>query len=213
MPRSNRIGSAAGFLPDFKSEMKVKAKFDDVTAVILAGGRSSRMGRDKALLEVAGVPLIARILRVMRDSFTTFLISGDRPDLAEPAIPYYADRFPGSALGGIYTGLIEAETPYIFVSACDMPYPDPHLIREIVGRREGNDAVVPRTGQYREPLFALYSKSCMVPIQNMLENNNYRIQNLYEIVKVMYLDFEEMFFDWKKALMNVNTPREYASIT
>ena len=190
----------------------MKVKFDDVTAVILAGGRSSRMGRDKALLEVAGVPIFERILRVMRDSFAAILIAGDRPDLAGPAIPCYADPYPGSALGGIYTGLLEAQTDYIFVSACDMPYPDHGIIRDIVKNRGKDDVVVPRRGEYLEPLFALYGKSCLEPIRNMLEDCDYRIHNLYRRVNVRYVNFEEMSSHWKTALMNVNTPREYASI-
>ena len=83
--------------------MGTNNKFDDVTGVILAGGRSRRMGRDKALLKVDGVPLFERILGMMQGFFSNVIIAGDRPDLTRPGVPCYPDRYPGSALGGLYT--------------------------------------------------------------------------------------------------------------
>lgn len=192
--------------------MQTDGKFDNITGVILAGGESSRMGRDKAMLKVAGISLFERILRVMQDLFSNVLIAGNRQDLTRPGVPCYPDRYPGSALGGIYTGLFEAKTHLIFVSACDMPYPDSDLIRLILAKREGYDVVVPQTPGGLEPLFALYSKACLEPIQDMLERGEYRIYDFYPQVRVRYLSVEELLSGRKWSLMNVNTPEEYHSV-
>jgi len=180
----------------------------DVTGVILAGGLSRRMGRDKATLEVAGEPLFERVLGLFRRFFPRNVIAGDRPDLARPGVPCFPDRYPGSALGGLYTGLLAAETPYIFVAACDMPSPDPALLRTILARRHGYDIVVIRTPSGLEPLFALYGKGCLVPMQALLEAGNFRIYDFYPEVRVCYLGPAELPAGWERALRNVNTPEE-----
>ena len=66
------------------------------------------------------------------------------------------DRYPGSALGGLYTALLAAETPYVFVAACDMPAPAPDILRAILARRDGCDVVVIQTAAGYEPLFAIF---------------------------------------------------------
>jgi len=189
-------------------ETESSMTFPDVTGVILAGGRSSRMGRDKAALELGGVSFFERILSVFRSLFPHVLIAGDRPDLAAPDLPCFPDRYPGSALGGLYTGLLAAETPYIFVAACDMPCPDPELIRAIAASRSGYDVVVPKTPAGLEPLFALYGKACLEPMRALLEAKNYRIYDFYPEVQVRYLEPDELPTGWERALVNVNTPED-----
>jgi len=185
----------------------------DVTGVILAGGRSSRMGRDKALLEVDGVPLFERVLAAMTPLFSTLVIAGDRPDLARPGLPCIPDRYPGSALGGLHAALAAAQTPWIFVAACDMPYPDPELIRQILRERHGHDVVVPRTETGLEPLFALYGKGCLAPMEAMLSEGRCRIYDFYDEVRVRVLTEAELPDGAGKAFVNINTPGDYGRAT
>jgi len=180
----------------------------DVTGVILAGGKSSRMGRDKATLKVGGVPLFERVLGVMRTLFPTVLIAGDRPDLARPGVPCYPDLFPGSALGGLHTGLCAARTDWIFVAPCDLPHPDVELMRILLCRRAGADVVVPRTRSGLEPLFALYRKSCRGPVRAMLESGHFRIYDFYPQVRMRYVEEEELPANWQRSLANINTPED-----
>lgn len=187
-------------------------RWPDVTGVILAGGKSSRMGRDKASLEVGGTTLFERTLGVLHTLFPTILIAGNRPDLARPQVPCHPDRYPGSALGGLYTGLLEAPTDWIFVVPCDMPNADPEIIRTLLGQRAGYDVVLPRTGAGLEPLFALYRKSCLGPMRNMLESGKYRIYDFYDEVRVHYVDETELPPGWRRSLANVNTPAEYRQV-
>lgn len=185
---------------------------DAVTGVILAGGKSSRMGRDKATLEVDGVALFERVLSAFRLVFRNILIAGDRPDLARPGLSCHPDIYPGSALGGLYTGLFEAANDWIFVAPCDLPYPDPNLINTLLRLRDDHDVVLPRTSQGLDPLFACYRKSCLGPMRELLENRRYRIFDFYDQVRVRYVEEHELPEGWRQALINVNTPGDFQSL-
>ncbi len=187
-------------------------KMEHITGVILAGGKSRRMGRDKAGLKIGGVTFFDNLLGIMRRLFARVIIAGDRPDLERPDVPSYPDRHPGSALGGVYTGLLMARNEMIFVSSCDIPFPDEDLVRYMISVSRGFDIVVPQTANGLEPLFACYNKNCLTAMQRMLDRGEYRIYDFYPDVRVNYIDMEEHRWDWKRALLNVNTPEEFDRI-
>jgi molybdopterin-guanine dinucleotide biosynthesis protein A len=185
---------------------------DNTTGVLLAGGKSLRMGHDKARIEIEGRFLLSRSLDLLRHSFATVLIAGDRPDLAQPDIPAIPDIYPGSALGGLYTGLRSAKTEWIFVAPCDMPYPDAQILELLVKHRNGFDAVVPRTPKGYEPVFALYHKNCLPQMEAMLRQGQYRIYDFYQRINIHYLDWQQMPDDWELSLLNINTPEQLARL-
>ena len=180
----------------------------DTTGVLLAGGKSLRMGHDKARIEIGGRPLLSRSLDLLCHYFATVLIAGDRPDLARPNIPVIPDIYPGSALGGLYTGLRSAQTDWIFVAPCDMPYPDAKILELLLKHRNGADAVIPRTPKGYEPVFALYHKNCLPHMEEMLQQGQYRIYDFYQRIKVHYLDWSQMPTGWERSLLNINTPEQ-----
>lgn len=170
------------------------------------------MGCDKATLELDGQTLFERTLGVLQACLPAVLIAGDRPDLARPDVSCHPDLYPGSALGGLYTGLLAAATEWVFVTPCDMPDPDPAIVRLLLARRAGYDVVLPRTGAGLEPLFALYRRSCLGPMRAMLEAGEYRIYDFYPEVRVRYVDEDELPPGWRRALTNVNTPADYRRV-
>jgi molybdopterin-guanine dinucleotide biosynthesis protein A len=187
--------------------------FDDITAVILVGGKSRRMGVDKAFLEIDGTPLVERVLEVCRETFPrVMMIGGPTERLAGYNLPMYPDIYPGSALGGLYTGLVRAETPYVFAAACDLPFPSGAVARRLASLRSGFDAVVPKGRNGFEPLFAIYARSCLEPMQSLLEQGNFRIYDFYPEIAVRYVPMEELALlaGDDRALINVNTPEEFA---
>lgn len=194
----------------------MESREQEVTGVILVGGKSRRMGTDKAFLEIDGVPLIDRVMQVFRETFVRTILIGDRP---EPFIGYrldiYPDIYPGSALGGLYTGLVHGGTPYIFVSACDVPFPSGAVIRRLLSLREGFDAVVPTGRHGYEPLFAVYSTRCLQLMHRFLESGNVRIFDLYPDLKVRNVPMEELALleGGERTFVNVNTPEELARFT
>lgn len=183
-------------------------QFADVTGVILAGGKSRRMGRDKATLAVGGESLFSRIETVLGRCFSRRLIAGERPDLAGVDLPCYPDLYPGSALGGLYTGLYHSATPYVFVAPCDLAAPQEAVIRTLVGERHGYDAVVIRTEAGWEPLFAVYAKSILPVLRQRLERNELSIQQFLDTLRVRAVGGSELPPGWEAGLRNLNTPED-----
>lgn len=186
--------------------------YPDVCGVILAGGKSRRMGKDKATLVLNGMTLFDRTLGMMQALFKKVIIAGDRPDLSRPDVPCFPDLYPGSALGGLYTGLKESKAEWIMVSACDMPFPDGVLARTILGLRGACDAVVPQTPGGFEPLFAAYRKTCLPFMKELLEQKNFKINDFYPRVTLRYVRVDEFPTGWEKSLQNVNTPEQFNSV-
>jgi len=187
----------------------------EITGVILVGGKSDRMGRDKAFLELGGKPLIERLLKVFSESFTQIVLVGDREErFASYGLPVLPDIYPGSSLGGLYTGLYHAATEYIFAAPCDLPFPSGEVLRHLCSLRNGYDVVVPTTAKGYEPLFALYSKSCLGPIKGLLDSGDYCAYAYYPQVRVRYVAYEELArFDRDgRAFLNINTPEDFAKI-
>ena len=187
-------------------------KHPDVTGVILAGGKSRRMGTDKAQLELSGQSLFERSLQLLQGFFETIIIAGDRPDLARPGVPAIADLYPGSALGGLHTGLKTATTDWICVAPCDMPYPDAQIVTALLQNRAGVEAVVPRTASGYEPVFALYHKNCLPQMEAMLQQNQFRIYDFYQRIAIRYLEPPNLPDGWQRSLLNINTPEQLAQI-
>lgn len=181
---------------------------DRVTGVLLAGGKSRRMRYDKARIEVSGQSLLSRSRDLLRQHFSSVMIAGDRPDLATADIPAIPDIYPGSALGGLYTGLKSAQTDWIFVAPCDMPYPDSRILELLLEQLNDCDAEVPRTPEGFEPVFALYNKNCLQQMEMMLQQGQYRIYDFYQRIKIHYLNWQEMPEGWERSLLNINTPEQ-----
>ena len=186
--------------------------YPDVTGVILAGGKSRRMGTDKAHLKLSGHSLFELSLELLQTFFSTIIIAGDRPDLARPGILSIADIYPGSALGGLHNGLQAATTDWIFVAPCDMPYPDARIVKTLLQNRDAVDAVVPRTTAGYEPVFALYHKNCLPQMEAMLQHNQFRIYDFYQRIPIRYLDPPDLPEGWQRSLLNINTPEQLALI-
>lgn len=165
-----------------------------VTGVVLAGGKSARMGTDKASLMVDGRQMIVYAVDALREVFPDVVVVIKGPSNLQIAGARTAwDCIDGNGpLVGIYTALSVCETPYCFVVACDMPFANPALIEWMVSACDAQDVFVPRIGSYLEPLFALYSKQCAAPIRECLVRGDYRVSSLFAHVKVGYADETEI---------------------
>ena len=189
---------------------------DDVTGVILVGGKSRRMGTDKAFLSFEGRPLFEKVLNVLQETCTRVILVGDRPErFHEYPLPVWPDLYPGSALGGLYTGLMRVETPYIFASSCDIPFPSAAAVRHLASFRHGHDAVVPQDQDGFEPLFSIYSVSCRDLMGSFLKKGSLRIYDLFPALNVKHIPTDEltMIAGDKRAMINVNTPEEIEMVS
>ncbi len=186
-----------------------------VTGVILAGGQSQRMGRDKAFLPVGGRTLIECVIARLHEACgERLLIVTNSPEpyrrlglrIVSDALP------PGQSLVGIYTGVLHAEEP-AFVCACDMPFLNPALIRHMGALAQDADVVIPRHGGEYEPLHAVYAPACLDPIRRCVERQGRNIGFLPD-VRVRVVDEEELrrFDPDLRSFVNVNTPEEYEEL-
>lgn len=166
---------------------------DSVSAVVLAGGLSRRLGRDKAVEPLAGQPLIRRVLSsVAQVTDETIVVVNDAARASDlpldKDIVAAVDRYPGAgSLGGIFTGLEAARSGWALVVACDMPFLDVPLLRRILSLRAGHDAVVPVIEGRPEPTHAAYSRRCLLHIERRLQANDLKISRFFDDVSVEYL--------------------------
>jgi molybdopterin-guanine dinucleotide biosynthesis protein A len=187
-------------------------KIEDVTGVVLAGGRSSRYGKNKALAELDHVPLIERVLQVMGAIFHHVVMITNTPDeYAHLRIPMAQDVIRGlGPLGGIYTGLKVIPDRTGFFVACDMPFLNPDLIRHMVAIRDDFDVVVPRISGKIEALHGVYGKRCLAGIEGLIRSGTYQIFRFFSSVSVRFVDEDEVR-RWDPDLtsfLNINTPDE-----
>jgi molybdopterin-guanine dinucleotide biosynthesis protein A len=183
-----------------------------MTGAILAGGDSTRMGVNKALLEFGGVRIIEMLLRTMRPLFPEIAIVANDPDAyADLAVPIWLDRISEKGpLGGIYTAVLHAAFPQIFCMACDMPFANPAVIAYLRDVAPGFDVVVPRTPDGYQPLHAVYSKTCLPHMEAMLRADRLRINRLFPRVHVRMVGEDELrpLDPSLLCFVNVNTREE-----
>ncbi len=183
-----------------------------ITGIILAGGKSRRMGKDKALLELDGKPLILRVSEVLEELFDPVIIIADSGKrFMDFSCPVVCDLIPGRGpLGGIYTGLRYAASDAIFVVGCDFPFLDRGLIRYLVGLIPGYDAVVPRCHGVWHPLHAVYSKRCLPVFEQRIKMGELSLRNVLPTLVVREVEEAELssFDPERVSLTNLNTPEE-----
>jgi len=185
-----------------------------MVGTVLAGGKSRRFGRDKSVECFQGERLIERQVRTLRSLFAEVMIVTNTPELyLDLDVTIVQDIIPGlGPLGGIYTGLLFAQGGSIFVTAVDMPFLQPGVIRRMMELFPGHDVVVPRLGDYLEPLHGMYSPRCLAPVKRMLDRDELQVVRFFPSVKMAYLDEEEIRRLDPEGLsfFNINTPEDMA---
>ena len=184
----------------------------NITGMILSGGKSTRMGEDKAFIEIEGISIINRVQSLLRTLFNEIIIvTNKRERFANLDAKTYSDLLPErGALGGLYTGLFFSSYSYSFCVACDMPFLKQSVIEYLITKIPGYDVIVPRTIDGLQPLHAIYSKSCIRPIRKVMELGKHRITDFYPLVKVRMIEEDEFssLDPIKESFINVNTPEE-----
>ena len=188
-----------------------------ITGVVLAGGRSLRMGEDKAFLQIDGIPIIKRICSLFLTLFKEVIIVTNRKEkFLQIGVSVYDDLVPGlGALGGLYTALTLASFPFSFVVACDMPFLNKDVIDYLIQRKNSYDLIIPRTPDGLQPLHAIYSKKCVEPIQSLLLQRKMRIIDLFPLVRLEIVDskeFNSLDPDYE-SFININTPEDLTLYT
>lgn len=204
--------------------LNVHKKSVPVTGVILAGGKSRRMGENKALLPLGEASLVEHVIRRMhRVTDELLLITNAPTEYTHLGLPMHSDIIPDAgALGGIYTGLTYALHDTVLCAACDSPFLVPNLLTYLVSVLDEYDAVMPYT--YKAPpsnnkdapitlqtLCAAYSKRCLPIIELMLQESELRVHALQEHSNILTVAPEiwKAYDSEGHSFFNVNTPADF----
>jgi molybdopterin-guanine dinucleotide biosynthesis protein A len=194
--------------------IKIQIKMIEVSGFVTAGGQSSRMGTDKAWLELGGQTMIERVIAALKPVAASVAIIANSPEYGRLGLPVYADTNVGiGPLEAIRTALANAGAPRALLVGCDLPFVTPELFAFLLGLQGRHQAVVPVGADERlEPLCAVYSAEALPRLTRLIESGARKVSLLFEQVPTRFAHFSEMshlpgarlFFE------NVNTPQEYA---
>lgn len=182
--------------------------------VILAGGQSSRMGANKALLDLGGETLIERVARQFTAWFPQVVVVTNTPDqYSFLNLPMAGDRIPGlGPLGGLEAGLTASRFAHAFFAACDMPFLSEDLVRYLLAQAPDHDIVVPRIHGEFEPMHAVYGRNCLPAITANLDARRLKLLRIFDAVRVRVVEEPEIlpFGDPAWLFFNCNTPEDLA---
>ena len=188
----------------------------DISCIILAGGKSLRLGHDKVLEKVGNTSILELVLSRIDPLCKNIIIVTSKERTfsqftSNPKIKVVSDIFPGKgSLGGIHAGLVESDTFYNLVIASDMPFLNVALLRYMIEVSDGFDFVLPRINNLYEPLHAIYSKNCIAPCESLLKQDRKVIIELFNHVKVGFIEAEEIdqFDPKRRSFFNINTKED-----
>ncbi|SDW22494.1 molybdenum cofactor guanylyltransferase [Marininema mesophilum] len=186
--------------------------------IMLMGGRSRRMGRDKALLELDGEPMVYRILRLLNGVGRPIAVCNPEGVLLPLTIPMVMDHWQDCGpLAGIHAGLAHGREEMALVVACDMPFVSPVLGETLMKTmiKEKKDAVIPRVAGKEHPLFAVYHRRILPLLESMLaEGKDRSVTGFLQQIDTLYIEEVQGWAPWQFAhsLFNMNKPEDYMKV-
>lgn len=182
----------------------------DITAIILAGGKSSRMGSDKGLLCLNGTPMISHIIYVLEEMKLPIIIISNNIEYNQFGYPVYEDiiKEKGPA-GGILTGLSNSTTETNLVISCDSPFISAELLNFLLKNHDTNTITFPKHNDKIHPLIGVYSKNCYTTFEKSIEQNNLKIREIIKSLHPQIINLEESLIpNISRNLSNINNPSE-----
>ncbi|MCT4597851.1 MAG: molybdopterin-guanine dinucleotide biosynthesis protein B [Vallitalea sp.] len=188
----------------------------EMTALLLAGGKSSRMGTNKGFLKINNQTFIEKIAKSVSHIRDVYLVVNEAKVYEQMGLSIVLDEYKECGpIGGIHAGLKASRYNSCIVLPCDTPFVDKYIVDYLISQDDDcYDLILPRTsdGKYH-PLLAIYHKSALHTIDTAIKNNNYRLLNLIEKLNVKVIDIERKGFNVDNILNNINTKEQYRKIT
>ncbi|HLG69423.1 MAG TPA: molybdenum cofactor guanylyltransferase [Chloroflexota bacterium] len=185
------------------------------TGVLLAGGKSSRMGTNKALLRFPnGQTVIERIVSRIRPLCSEVLLVTNTPaDYEFLGLPMFPDEIPGaSSLGGIYTGVLHASSPRVVVLSCDLPLVSSDLLAYLLALPFDYDLLMPFIGGRQQPLHAIYARTALDAMRAQIGAGDLKIVRLLETLRGRVVTEAELPPEWLASFQNMNTPEDWEAV-
>ena len=193
--------------------------YSDLTGIILAGGKSSRMGVNKSFFKLGNQTIIERITVLMKSIFKEVIIITNTPaEYAFLQLPLYEDIFKGKGpLGGIHSGLTYSKTEKNFVSSCDIPLMTKEMIEYIIEYKSDKPIKFCEAAGYHQPLAGVYEKKIIAEIEKVIINNDETTdKSFHHFLKGVNAEIihpEELPFYNDEIFFNINTPKDYKQIS
>jgi molybdopterin-guanine dinucleotide biosynthesis protein A len=177
---------------------------EQASAIIMSGGQSRRMGRDKSIIPLHGRPLISSLIDQLQPNFESVLLSGSKEKYAFTGCPVIEDIIPGNGpLMGLLSTLKASKSELNFVTACDVPDLNLPFVRRMIREIGNHDAVVPVVkGDQKQPLFAVYRKSVVSDIEEVIKQGKRSLHVLLDRLDVHYIETDGHWYH------NLNTPTD-----
>jgi molybdopterin-guanine dinucleotide biosynthesis protein A len=164
----------------------------DCTAIVMAGGDSSRMGTDKANVTLGEKTLLQSVIATMQQLFPQVIVSVRQPRAGIDLPQVCDEQADGGPLAGLVASLGQITTPWAFMVACDMPFVVPEVVELLAGYRLQHQAVVPVVHGHPQPLAAFYAASCLAPLRASFAAEQKGLRSVLKQLDVRYVDEAEM---------------------
>lgn len=181
----------------------------EITGVILSGGKSSRMGKDKGLMNFKGKPMMSYAISFFQSLTDNIIISTNDERYRKFGYKLIADSIPDlGPIGGFYSVIKKVESEYYFITACDMPYLSFKIAKKIISSIKGYDIAVPLYNLKAEPLFCLYSRNILPVLEQQIDKGDYKLMNLLKICRTNYINIDELVNKENNPFDNINKPED-----
>lgn len=187
-----------------------------MTGLIMAGGKSKRLGQDKRFLMLGGKSCLQRVLEAYQDLFDEILVVADvKEPFQSLGVHVVEDLIPGRAtLGGLYTGLHYARSDRVFSAAVDMPCLSTQTIRIVLDQADRGDIVIPDLNGQLQPMHAVYSKACLSYLKDLIVASRLKVQELCAVPDLRVHRIPQSVFERVdpdlRSFFNINTPEDLA---
>jgi len=185
----------------------------EISGFILAGGKSLRMGTDKALLMIANEPLLGRMIHLLQPVCGSVAICGQNENYSVFNLEMVPDLISGiGPIAGFYSALKHSKTDWNLLISVDTPFLDEEFFELLISEIGDSDCIIPQHNSGVEPLAGLYHKRIIPEIEKMIEKNDYKLMNLLARVNAYYLDCNTLIKKHPRLFMNLNRMEDYRSI-
>ena len=186
---------------------------ENICGFILAGGKSSRMGTDKALLMFQDKPLLLHMIKLVEPFCSTITVSGINMGYEHFGVDLIPDLFPDCGpISGLYSSLCYSEKEWNFFVSVDVPFVNDELFVSLISNIGESDCIIPKHISRVEPLIGLYHRRTRFVIEEMIASGDYRLTNMISKLNSKYLNCNDLINKYPRLFMNINRMEDYQSI-